>query len=571
MNPIIEKNNDLTINNVPQADFNKTFPPFIIYLATVIILISFSKDLVKVGFHLSWFLIRLGYFPFILIIWKISRYKLQNKYYEIPLWAAGLYITGLCAYFSFSTGGLGSDYIFGLLQLYFAIALMPITAVTFYSILGFSIVLYFGTNLCAVNSINHVDKAIISTIVPLIIFSIIVYIINSNFRKSKLDLQEKLRLTIEQRDSVIQRQSIKLAEIETKEALGTLAAQVAHDIRSPLAALNILTMRDTPVTEQSKILVRNAINRIRDITNDIVEKNRDLRKAHISLNDISTQLLAAITCPLVTEKRLQFRSSSKVIIEFELTQDNYSLFVKVKLSEFKRILSNVIDNAIEALPGKGTVFLRIYNKNNLIHLSISDNGRGIPPSMLDQLGQYGVTYNKPLGSGLGLYHAKKTMEQFGGKLEVTSELGKGTDVIFVFPQATIPAWFYPRFEILKNFIIIILDNDIAMHQLWRERFKSFESEISIVNFTEPKDFFEWHLKYAVEAMSFLYLFDLEFSGYNKTGIKIIEECNIQQNSVLVTSHFEDIDIHAKCEKLGIKIIPKELAVFVPIKIDHVTC
>jgi len=116
----------------------------------------------------------------------------------------------------------------------------------------------------------------------------------------------------------------------------------------------------------------------------------------------------------------------------------------------------------------------------------------------------------------------------------------------------------------KNSTLIILDDDITIHQLWQERFKSIQSEISIINFTAPKDFFEWRSKYKMELTSFLYLVDLEFLDYNKTGLKIIEECGIQQSSVLVTSHFENIDVHAKCEQLGIKIIPKDLAVFVPI-------
>lgn len=570
MNPTIESNNiNLCINKVTlQMDFNKAFPPFIIYLATIIILISFSKDLVKVGFNISCLLIRLGYMPFVVIMWKFSKYKLQHKYYEMPLWAAGLYITGMCTYFSFSTGGLSSDYIFGLLQLYFAIALMPITSITFYAIISFSTIIYFGINFHRVNSISLADKTTISTIIPLIVFSIIVYIINSKFRKAKQDLQERLRLTLENRDSVIQQQSIKLADTETKGALGILAAQVAHDIRSPLAALNILTMQDTPVTEQSKVLVRNAINRIRDIANDIVEKNRDLRRVHVNIDDTSTQLLAAIICPLVTEKRLQFRSSSKISIEIELNPENYGLFVKIQLSEFKRMLSNLIDNAIEALSGKGTVLVRIHNNNDFIQLIISDNGRGIPSSILKQLGQYGVTYNKQLGSGLGLYHAKKTMGLFGGNLELISELEKGTDVILTFPHATIPKWFYPRFEMVKNATLVILDDDITIHQLWGERFNKFKKDVSIINFATPQDFFDWKENIQMDTIPFLYLVDLEFLGNSQTGIKIIEKYNIQKSSVLVTSHFEDIEIHEQCEKLGIKIIPKDLAVFVPISLGN---
>jgi hypothetical protein len=100
--------------------------------------------------------------------------------------------------------------------------------------------------------------------------------------------------------------------------------------------------------------------------------------------------------------------------------------------------------------------------------------------------------------------------------------------------------------------------------IFHKRFKDIKSKISIINFTSPKDFLEWHSKYQTEFLPFLYLVDLEFLNYSKTGIKIIEECGIQQNSVLVTSHFDNTDIHTQCEQLGIKIIPKDLAVFVPI-------
>jgi len=145
---LLIKNNTVTLAEASlQIDFNKAFPAFIIYLATIIILLSFFKDLVRVGFKLHWLLIRIGYLPFILIVWEISKRKFKTRFYEIPLWAAGLYITSFCTYFSFSTGGLKSDYIFGLLQLYFAIALMPITAITFYVTTFFSIAIYVGVNL----------------------------------------------------------------------------------------------------------------------------------------------------------------------------------------------------------------------------------------------------------------------------------------------------------------------------------------------------------------------------------------------------------------------------------------
>lgn len=349
-----------------------------------------------------------------------------------------------------------------------------------------------------------------------------------------------------------------------KESIFKVTTQVAHDIRSPLAALNILTTQNAVITEQSIILMRNAINRIRDIANDIVEKNRDLRSSHMNIDDTSTQLLAAIIYPLVTEKRLQLRSSSNINIVLELSSRNYGLFVRIKLSEFKRMLSNIIDNAIEAISGKGTILIRIHSNNDIVHLTISDNGNGMPSSVLKKIGQYGVTYNKQYGSGLGLYHAKKTMKLFGGALNIISELGKGTDIILDFPRVDMPKWFFSGFEIVQNSTIVILDDNLTIHELWEERFKSYGSKVTLINFTTPKDFFDWRLKNQAHKLPFLYLFDLEFVSDKQTGINIIEESDIQKDSVLITSHFENIDIHKRCEKLGIKIIPKDLAVFVPI-------
>jgi signal transduction histidine kinase len=547
-----------------QADFNKAFPPFIIYLATIIILLSFTKDLSRVGFNPYWLMIRVGYLPYILIFWEIAKRKLQSSFYEIPLWAAGLYITCFCTYFSFSTGGLKSDYIFGLLQLYFAIALMPITAITFYMTTFFSIAIYVGVNLYEFGLSNLPDRVTSSTLIPLLVFSIVVYIINSKIRKEKLELQNTLFLTIKKRDEVIRKQSKELAAIETKGALGTLAAQVAHDIRSPLAALNILTSQGLTLPEQSRILVRNVTNRIRDIANDLVEKNRDLTNMVTTVDDFSIQLLAAVIYPLITEKRLQFRSQSKITIEFELSSENYGLFAKINVSEFKRMLSNLINNAVEALSVEGTVLIKLIHQHGNIQLIISDDGKGIPNNILDKLGAYGVSYDKKTGSGLGLYHAKNMMVKLDGTLQLTSEFNKGTCVTLTFPQAPIPVWFLPTLELYPSTTLVILDDDISIHQFWDERFKKFKSNIKIINFTDPIQFHEWQ-SHSQKSYPILYLFDLELFGHSQTGLKLIEKYQLQKNSVLVTSHSEEKDIHAQCEKLNVKMIPKDIAAFIPIR------
>jgi signal transduction histidine kinase len=67
-----------------------------------------------------------------------------------------------------------------------------------------------------------------------------------------------------------------------------------------------------------------------------------------------------------------------------------------------------------------------------LRVSIQDQGRGIPSEILPRLGELGFTFKKPGGSGLGLHHAKTTLERFGGSLQIKSSLGVGTLIALEF-------------------------------------------------------------------------------------------------------------------------------------------
>ena len=62
----------------------------------------------------------------------------------------------------------------------------------------------------------------------------------------------------------------------------------------------------------------------------------------------------------------------------------------------------------------------------------------------------------------------------------------------------------------------------------------------------------------------IYLFDYEILGAAKTGLDVLEELHITQNAILVTSHFEEEPIRTRCAALGVKLLPKNLAAFVPL-------
>jgi len=97
-----------------------------------------------------------------------------------------------------------------------------------------------------------------------------------------------------------------------------------------------------------------------------------------------------------------------------LGTDCYGLFAAVDPIEFKRLLSNLITNAVEALDGAGSVVLKLRPLESEVELTIQDTGKGIPPQILSSLGRRGVSYGKAHGSGLGIYHAKNAIESWGG-------------------------------------------------------------------------------------------------------------------------------------------------------------
>lgn len=215
-------------------------------------------------------------------------------------------------------------------------------------------------------------------------------------------------------------------------AQAALAAQVAHDIRSPLAALDSALKDVSRMPEEQRLLISAAAGRIRDIANDLLEKNRQGRTQDARQEP---KLLSGLMEPVVAEKRLQYRDRPEVKIEESRRREADGLYARVDPVEFGRLLSNLINNSVEALERGGLVAVVLARRGGTAEITVSDDGKGIPPELLRRLGGRGETYGKTGGSGLGLYHARTAAEAWGGSLSIASEPGKGTAVTVALPLA----------------------------------------------------------------------------------------------------------------------------------------
>ena len=99
-------------------------------------------------------------------------------------------------------------------------------------------------------------------------------------------------------------------------------------------------------------------------------------------------------------------------------------------SDFMRIMSNVIDNAVEAVSNKKNPSIEIVFRSNseVTVVYVIDNGIGIPAHIISKVGNKGFSYGKIKGNGLGLSMAKEKISSWGGGLFVTSKEGEGTIV-----------------------------------------------------------------------------------------------------------------------------------------------
>lgn len=123
------------------------------------------------------------------------------------------------------------------------------------------------------------------------------------------------------------------------------------------------------------------------------------------------------------EKRLLYP-----YVRFEILECGAGLSMLGMPAEMKRVLSNLLENAVDATAERGMVRVscRELHADRLL-LIIEDNGPGIEPSVLARLGQLGFTSGKgEMGSGLGLHYCFTTIKKWGGELSISSELGRGT-------------------------------------------------------------------------------------------------------------------------------------------------
>ena len=266
-------------------------------------------------------------------------------------------------------------------------------------------------------------------------------------------------------------------ELQTKESQVVLAAQVAHDIRSPLAALNSVLNDLSALPLEKRELVNGAVGRIGEIARSLLENYRKPGVNAETSDKLSQNYLRPIIEPVLAEKRAQYASRPEIKIEFTAADAS----ANVRPAELRRIISNLVNNAVEAFDNGGRVSVRLSRLDSRVLLEVSDDGKGISPEILVKLGQKGETHGKAGGTGLGLYHARTTVESWGGTFKITSEPNKGTSV-----KIELPCFHQPPVQAAPPTYVVLLDDDILVHMNWKMSAKN--AGVALKAYKTPEEF-----------------------------------------------------------------------------------
>ncbi|MFC1781819.1 ATP-binding protein [Planctomycetota bacterium] len=229
---------------------------------------------------------------------------------------------------------------------------------------------------------------------------------------------------------------------ETMELKSQFISTVSHELRTPLAALNeglgiVLDGVAGKINDKQKkflnIAKRN-VDRLGALINDVLDFQK-LRAGKMDLEIQNNDVKQVVT--EAYETMVLFAKKHKVQLKLELSDELPT--AKFDSAKITQVLTNLLSNAIKFTPENGLATLNARYRNSEIILSISDTGMGIPKEALPKIFERFYRVNRPQkqikGTGLGLAIVHKIVMLHGGRIEVESEVDKGTKFTVFLPLA----------------------------------------------------------------------------------------------------------------------------------------
>ncbi|MCC2644616.1 MAG: hypothetical protein K0R94_394 [Burkholderiales bacterium] len=377
------------------------------------------------------------------------------------------------------------------------------------------------------------------------------------------------RLRLENRIHKLEKEKHQLESAQQAQ-FRKIAAQVAHDIASPIFALQMILPRCDVLPENTRSALSKFSTRIIDITQNFLSQFKQKPEDGITINGITKTQASVYTelTEIITEKKYEYSNRSIKFVT-EINSSSFFTFINVDIDAFKRMMSNLINNSVDALEDReGIITIHLDTIDERVQIIIEDNGKGISQEVRDKiLNNITITSGKIDGYGIGFSQIRDTLANNEGIFSIDSQLGSGTKITLTFPKIETPNWITSKIELKLDDLVVIVDDEPYVHEAWECQFKTFSSNIIRRHFEHGKEAIQFLNALTDEEKKKVFLLtDYELLKQQLNGLDIINKTKIER-SILVTSHHNDLEIRKQSINLEVKILPKELAFAVTIIIN----
>jgi signal transduction histidine kinase len=216
---------------------------------------------------------------------------------------------------------------------------------------------------------------------------------------------EALRITNQRQIEVIQSQ----------EKLAGIAAQVVHDIASPLASLKMLVDCSKELAEPRRVALQKVARSIEDITKQLLNQYNPAKIAAQETEEEPAVFLPGLILQDLIEDRMMRYRSSRIQFELEIPSELYFEGLHAQRSQFMRMISNLINNAIDAMngdvsPSEQIIRLKLSKDHEGIHILIQDTGCGMTQDQVHKImNAVSFSHGKAEGHGIGFTQIRKML------------------------------------------------------------------------------------------------------------------------------------------------------------------
>ncbi|MEN9578198.1 MAG: hypothetical protein RJA70_1207 [Pseudomonadota bacterium] len=265
--------------------------------------------------------------------------------------------------------------------------------------------------------------------------------------------QEGLERTVQERTRQLRNKQLQLARSEKLAALGQLVAGVAHEINTPLGAIksnNDTLVRATQRLKEQLFSPCGSSNPV--APKDRVDSLLAIAQKVIAVNTEAIERIVSIVGGLRKFARLDEAEVDTVDlhdgIETTLTVANHLLRNRIKVekhfgplpqvqcypNQLNQVFMNLLVNSTQAIQGEGTITITTRQVGEQVEILFQDTGCGISRDAQDRIFDPGfTTKGVGVGTGLGLSIVHQIVDDHGGEIEVSSELGRGSTFLLRLP------------------------------------------------------------------------------------------------------------------------------------------